>query len=74
MFESLASHAGVHQLRRRFAEDGFAMRRYVIGMGVADEDALGTKPRLVRIEPQAKLRQVNGTALKLDVELGHKPI
>ena len=44
------------------------MRANVIGMGVADKDALATANALVRIQPQTELRQMNPGAGKLDVQ------
>ena len=68
MFQPLAFHAGAHELGSGGAEDDFAMDADVIRMGVADKNAVFAQLRLMRVEPQAQLRQTNAAAHKTNSE------
>ena len=45
-----------------------AMRRDVIGVGVADEDFFGAGLRFVGVEPQPEFRQMHAVVLEIDSE------
>jgi len=71
VFMPNAWQATIHQLGRWRAQDNFAMRSDVIGMGMADEDSFQPELWLVRIQPEAKLGQMQGAGMKLDSERRH---
>ena len=48
------------------------MRLDMIGVGVTDENPFRSGLRFMRVQPQAQLRQMQSSALKFNLQNGHR--
>ena len=68
---SLPADSGSHEGCSRRGEQDLAMRGDVIAVGMADEDFFRSGLGAVRVEPQAKLRQVEAADAQFNTKQGH---
>ena len=71
MLLSLALDPGPHEGRSRRGEQPLTMRGDVVAVSMADKNAFRSGLRPVRIEPQAKLRQVQAAGAQFNSKQGH---
>jgi hypothetical protein len=65
------AHATLSEPGRRLGKHYLTVWRRMVRMGMADEDAFGSKHRLVGIQPESQLGQMNRAKSELEVTDGH---
>lgn len=68
----MSAESGSHKSRGRLTQNDFAMLADVVAVRVADENAVGPRLRLVRVEPQLQPWQIDAAAVILKRKYGHR--